>query len=186
LDQLPADLAERLQAARIANRDRAHIDETLLMPAWQRYAGTLYQVAHSALEKAVEDGRHLLILSGGYGIVTAREPIGMYEARFRATQWPKGLIEAALSAYAIRHRVQHVRAIVSATTGYCSIMRKVRWADVGISDAVLIAPNAGLGAMVKAPRAEGEALSALLNGNLDTDFVSSDGLGLSVSLFHRS
>jgi hypothetical protein len=45
LDALPADLANRLVAARRAVAAAAGLDETTLMPAWRRFAGTLYQSA---------------------------------------------------------------------------------------------------------------------------------------------
>ena len=84
LDELPSHLAKRLADARIGNVDCARIDETTMVPAWQRYGGTLYQVSGPTLGKMVDDGRHVLILSGGYGVVLASEPIGIYDARFRA------------------------------------------------------------------------------------------------------
>ena len=80
LDELPPDLAETLQSARRANAPQATLDETTLLPAWQRYSGTLYQIAAPVLVQALTSGAHILILSGGYGAVLADEPIGWYEA----------------------------------------------------------------------------------------------------------
>jgi cytoplasmic iron level regulating protein YaaA (DUF328/UPF0246 family) len=64
-------LAEKIHA-------RAHIDETSLIPAWQRYTGSLYQASRDAMETARERGVHMIIVSGGYGLVLAAEPIGYY------------------------------------------------------------------------------------------------------------
>ena len=176
LDELPSNLAQRLAHARNAVADRARIDETTMVPAWQRYGGTLYQVAGPILGKMVDDGRHVLILSGGYGIVLASEPIGDYDARFQPSWWPRGVIQEALSAYALRHRLKHVRAIVSATTAYRRIVERTDWQAAGVEDAVLITPEAVGGAMRKAPRAQGEILVRLAEGSLPDGWSSSDGL----------
>lgn len=78
LDQLPSDLSEQLADARRAIANNAQIDESTLAPAWRRYSGTLYHAAAPVLGNAIQRGQlpHLLILSGGYGIVHARDPIG--------------------------------------------------------------------------------------------------------------
>ena len=41
-NRIPASLAERLDRARTANRQRAGVDERTLAPAWQRYSGRFY------------------------------------------------------------------------------------------------------------------------------------------------
>jgi len=43
---------------------------------------------------------------------------------------------------------------------------------------MLLSPEEVPGAMVKSPRAQGEALSRLLRGEIDPSWVSSDGLHL--------
>src|SRR5262249_36750380 len=91
LDDLPPLLSRRLAEARTEIRDRAHVDETSLIPAWQRYTGTLYQAGRDAIKKAVEAGIHMIIVSGGYGLVLAAEPIGYYEAVFKNSWWPDNL-----------------------------------------------------------------------------------------------
>lgn len=177
LDEFPSHLAERLANARSSNADYAQIDEASIVPAWQRYRGTLYEVAGPTLGKMVDGGRHVLILSGGYGVVLANEPIGNYDARFKASLWPRGVIEDALSAYALRHRLKHVRAIVSATTAYRKIVERTDWQAAGVEDAILITPQTAGGAMRKAPRAQGEILVRLSEGCLPKGRSSSDGLG---------
>lgn len=108
---------------------------------------------------------------------TPSEPIGNYDARFQASWWPPGVIESALSAYTLRHRLEHVRAIVSATTTYRRIVERTDWQAAGVEDAVLITPEAAGGAMRKAPRGQGEILVRLAEGGLPEGWSSSDGLG---------
>ncbi|MBK8961047.1 MAG: MarR family transcriptional regulator [Proteobacteria bacterium] len=92
-DSLPATLTQRLQDARATVLAKAELDENHLMPAWQRYAGTFYAAANKALVDAVAIGLHVLILSGGYGLVTAGEAIGNYamrlNRRLRPAEWCK-------------------------------------------------------------------------------------------------
>ncbi len=90
LDQLPSDLSEQLADARRAIANNAQIDESTLAPAWRRYSGTLYHAAAPVLGNAIQRGQlpHLLILSGGYGIVHARDPIGTYNATLVLAHWP--------------------------------------------------------------------------------------------------
>ncbi len=57
----------------------AAVDESLLLPAWQRYDGTFYQAAGDGVRLAIADGVTVLVISGGYGLVIGQEPIGFYE-----------------------------------------------------------------------------------------------------------
>lgn len=180
-DDLPSSLAQRLQEARRPVLVGAGVDEHQPVPAWQRYGGMFYTCAGSALAKAVNGGFHILIVSGGYGVVKACEPIGNYSTRLHLAAWPRGLLEEVMVAYAARHGLKSVRAFVSNSTDYSRVVRRARWRDVGIEDAMILAPEAARGAMVKAPRAQGEALAAFLSGRLTDDWRSSDGLRLDVS-----
>ena len=177
---LPATLGRRLEEARGAILDRGGLDESALLPAWQRYDGLLYRSAEQPLANAIASGLHVLIISGGYGIVRACEPIGTYSMRLKLAHWPKGLLQEVLAAYAARHGLQTVRAFVSRSTDYYRVVRQTSWRAAGVKDALAIAPEATRGAMVKAPRAQGEALGAFLAGRLDERWRSSDGLGLDV------
>lgn len=182
LDILPSELAKRLIEARCAAAQWAGIDERTCVPAWQRYDGTLYRAARGALTKAVAHGDacHLAIVSGGYGVVLAQESIGLYEAVFRKARWPDGLLEEVLVAYARAHGLRSVRAFVSMTTEYVKLVKGVDWRLAGIDEAWLLTPEAGPGAMVKSPRAQGEALAAFVRGDLNEGWRSSDGLRLDV------
>ena len=121
------------------------------------------------------------IISGGYGIIKACEPIGTYSTRLRLADWSRGLLEEVLVTYATRHRLKSVRAFVSQTTDYCRLVTRVRWEGANITDATIVAPEATRGAMVKAPRAQGEAITAFLAGELNDNWRSSDGLRLQSS-----
>ena len=179
LDQLSPELALELSVARDEVRERAAVDESTKIPAWERYDGTLYQAAAPVLGGAVQADIPVAILSGGYGVVLATEPIGDYEAVFKSSWWPRGLLERVLAEYAQAIGARTVRAFLSSSTGYSSVVRRVRW-RTGIHEATLHCPQVrGGGAMVKAPRAQGEALAAVLSGQLIDGWLSSDGVGLS-------
>ena len=142
LKMLPPALSQRLRHARDAMRLPARVDETTLLPAWRRYSGTLYQTAARALADA-EDRLNVLIVSGGYGLVLADEPIGYYDALFRLSSWPRGLLQEILIEYAQSRKLRNVRAITSSTGDYRKLLAHVRWAAAGIDDALLLAPMLG-------------------------------------------
>ena len=121
---------------------------------------------------------HVIIISGGYGAVLAREPIGCYKARLNPSWWPNRLIERALIAYAQRHGIASVRAFVFATGPYVTILKRVR--DGGVNDALVLTPEAEPGGMRRSPATQGEALLALRDGTLSPAWRSSYGLGLAV------
>lgn len=178
LDEVPRDLADEMRRARESVRHRAHIDERTRVAAWRRYDGTLYKAAARALELCARRGTRAVIVSGGYGLLTVGEPIGNYEASFRPDWWPNRLLERVLVAYARRHGIRQVRAFASASTRYRRVVERTDWRAAGAGDAVLLIPNvpASTGAMVKTPRAQGEAVVALLEGRLDANWASSDGV----------
>lgn len=179
LNDLPPDLKRKLREARHSIASRAQLDERKLVPAWQRYHGSLYQAARDELGKYLNGGNgHIMVVSGGYGLVLAGEPVGIYNAMFKKSWWPRGLLEEVLLDYAKKHHVKHVRAFASMTTEYGKLIKGVRWGAAGIEDAWLLAPEPALGAMVKSPRAQGQALAAMLRGELTNRWTSSDGLCL--------
>jgi hypothetical protein len=156
------------------------LNETTLLPAWRRYVGALYEAAGSALREAVESDRapHLLILSGGYGVVRADERIGDYNAKLVLSRWPRGLLQSAIADYARCRRLRRARLFAGGSTDYARVFRGVSWASFGVLDAVLYTPAPTTGALVKAPRALGEALAELLTARLSPNWSSSDGLQL--------
>lgn len=105
---LSLELGHELVAARQLVAARASLDESAPAPAWLRYDGSLYRAGRSALQGLLGAGAHVVILSGGYGAVLAREPIGMYEALLKPSWWPQRLLQRVLVAYAVRHGVSSV------------------------------------------------------------------------------
>lgn len=176
-DHLPVPLEKQLDRARAVNRQRACVDERILVPAWQRYSGRFYQAARSATAEAVRRRLHLLILSGGYGVLLARERIGHYEAVLKTSWWPERVLECVLVAYARRHRLKRVRAFVSRTTKYRKVVAQTDWKAAGVEDAVLLMPAGG--SRYSVPITQGEAFAALIGRTtLDQKWRSSVGLQL--------
>jgi hypothetical protein len=154
-----------LQQARARLTGAARVDEVQLMPAWQRYTGSFYQSAGSALAEAASAGAHVTILSGGYGVVHADEAIGWYDRQLNPAEWPAGVLEDALISEAARVGAQDVVALSSRTTGYARIIRRTPWRRAGIRRAVLVTViSSGGGAMVKVPRDLGIAFRAFWSG----------------------
>lgn len=123
----PAPAAEGLAAARrgVLNHPDSHTDESLVMPAWQRYDGYLYRAARPSLSDPAATDR-LLILSGGYGVLEGRDLIGDYNRMMRSRDWPRGLLEQLLADRAAQSRLDVV-AFAGATTDYAKVLRRARW-----------------------------------------------------------
>jgi len=177
VDLLPDSLAEGLVAARKRLARPAGVDESLVLPAWQRYMGTLYRSAgtlHVAHRKA-------LIISGAYGLLLADEPIGTYDRRFCLADWPGGLLEGCLPA-AVRHmEADQVIAFCARTTAYGKLLRSVDWRRHGVAASTVCPQTDGRGgAQVLVPRALGEAVFAYLHAELTSEWHSSDGIPLAV------
>lgn len=170
--------AAALANARAALRKKVLVDEKTLMPAYLRYSGQLYKHGSTSIGGAVAAGQRVSIVSGGYGLLLADEPIGMYEKRFALSDWPGGLLEGCILDYARHEGVRSVIAVMSSTTDYAKLIRRVNWRKAGL-EATLVSPVAhGGGAMVKVPRAQGQIVAALINTGLDQAWRSSDSLSL--------
>jgi hypothetical protein len=157
---------------------KAKVDQTTLMPAYRRYTGQLYKHGSAAIEAALAEERRVLIVSGGYGLILANEPIGWYEKRFALSDWPCGLLEGCILDYVRHEGITSVNAFMSRTTDYAELIRRIRWTEAGLA-ATLVSPVAhGGGAMAKVPRAQGQAIAALINKGLDPTWQSSDRLSL--------
>lgn len=180
LSSLEPARAAALANARAALREKARVDEKTLMPAYLRYAGQLYEHASTSIGGAVAAGQRVLIVSGGYGVLIADEPIGMYEKRFALSDWPRGLLEGCILNYARYAGIRSVVAVMSSTTDYAKLIRRVNWRRAGL-EATLVSPVAhGGGAMVKVPRAQGQVVAALISTGLDQAWRSSDSLSLAI------
>lgn len=178
LSALDPARAAALANARATLREKALVDEKTLMPAYLRYSGQLYEHGSTSIGRAVAAGQRVLIVSGGYGLLLADEPIGMYEKRFALFDWPGGLLEGCILDYARHEGIRSVIAVMSSTTDYAKLIRRVNWRRAGL-EATLVSPVAhGGGAMVKVPRAQGQAVAALIKTGLDQAWRSSDSLSL--------
>jgi hypothetical protein len=119
-NDLKPDTARQLLDARERLRERARVDESTLLPAWIRYTGSLYESARESLASAVDRGEHILILSGGYGVVKVDEPIGWYEAVLNLAWWPRGLLERCILEYAQHHQLKDVVCFAGSKTPYAT------------------------------------------------------------------
>jgi hypothetical protein len=177
LQDLPPDLATKLSASRKAVAPLAKLDEARLMPAWRRYTGRLNKAARGGLGSALASGRlpHLLILSGGYGVVRATDPIGWYERELHLNDWkPSGMLGEVMCAYARRHGLSRVRAFAGSSTRYAKALQGVH--RHGLTDVILYSPKGGSSGTT--PIALGEALASMLSGSLGESWRSSHGLAL--------
>lgn len=123
----PAPAPADLVAARrdVLEHPDSHTDDSLVMPAWQRYDGYLYRAARPALSDPAATDR-LLILSGGYGVLEGRDPIGNYNRMMRSSDWPRGLLEQLVADRAAQSRLDVV-AFAGSTTDYAKLLRRARW-----------------------------------------------------------
>jgi hypothetical protein len=154
----PQDLRDaRIRILATARADTGHV-----LPAWRRYTGTFYQSARPALADAVAAG-HVVIISGGYGIARADEPIGWYDKVLHLADWPSGLLESALIGEARRCGAQTVVAFASTTTDYTKLLRRTRWQQAGIDARLVTITGVTSGAMSEVPRRLGQAFSAFWN-----------------------
>ncbi len=170
--------AAALASARAALSEKARVDEKTLMPAYRRYSGHLYEHGSMSIGQAAAAGQRILIVSGGYGLLLADELIGMYNKRFVLSDWPSGLLQGCILDYARHEGIRSVIAVMSSTTDYAKLIRRTNWSGAGL-EATLVLPIArGGGAMGKVPRAQGQAVAALINTGLDQAWRSSDSLSL--------
>jgi hypothetical protein len=123
----------------------------------------------------VADGHHVLIISGAYGVVLANEGIGWYDKRLRLLDWPQGLLESCILDYARRQRVASILALVARTGPYVTLMHRIR-AVSGPVEVRILSPivGAGEGAQGKVPRAQGQAVSAILGGDWDESWFTAE------------
>ena len=186
LDLLPRHLADDLRQARHDIAEQAHLNDARLLPAWRRYGGYLYRAAGSTLDQLAAARRPLLIISGGYGIVLGEEMIGDYDRRFQLRDWPRGLLDACIAQVAHAFGVERALAFCSRTSDYAKLVRRVDWRSCGV-EAELVAPiSRGGGAMVRVPRASGEAIAAFVANELHDLWRSSDDLSLEIEVLSRA
>lgn len=153
---------QELSDARARVLANAKADSTRVLPAWRRYTGTFYQHAQPALTDAVARA-HVVIISGGYGIVRGDEPISWYDKVLQLADWPSGLLESALINEAQRCGARTVVAFASASTDYARLLRRTPWRQAGIDARLVTITGITAGAMSEVPRQLGQAFSAFWN-----------------------
>ena len=174
---LPTDLAGELRAARQRIAVAAHLDDSRLEPAWRRYTGFFYAEAGEGLAEAVAATPHILILSGGYGVLTARERIGYYDRIFKPGDWPDRLVQRILEHYVQASDLSRVAAFAGASTPYAQALRRVRW-PASVEMATLIAADFhGGGAQRAVPEANGGAFTAYVDGRFTPGWRTSADVG---------
>jgi hypothetical protein len=179
LDLLGSELSARLREARRRLAGHARLDESALFPAYERYTGTLYQSAGPHLANAVRAGRPVIIVSGGYGLVLAEEPIGIYDRAFSLSDWPRGLLEDCLVRAAEALGVTDVIGFCARSTGYADLLRSVRWKRQEVHG-WLASPELGArgGGQVLVPRACGQAAAAFNDGAFCDGWTSTDSVAV--------
>jgi hypothetical protein len=74
--------------------------------------------------------------------VRAIDPIGIYNLAMDESRWPRGLLQEIIETYARMHKFRRTLALVSEINGICANSAEVAWRGVGISEALLITPEA--------------------------------------------
>jgi hypothetical protein len=173
-DDLPGKLRAELLAARERVAHVAKLDDSRLLPAWRRYTGECYQT--KAVEKAVALGAHVLVISGGYGIVLATEAIGWYCRTLQLGSWRGRLLERCIESYAKRQKLQVAIAFLARTSNYVKVV--CRWAGAGVDSAYLVIPDSAAQRYVT--KGYGEALAAYLDGTLTVGWSSEAGVRMRI------
>ena len=129
------------------------------------YNGFQYQV--SGFKKKVRhainhQGLHCLILSGGFGLVAAGEPILNYNVSMpQSTKYWKKVLPLVLAAYVKHHHIK--RVFIASSSSYLGALKDPVWrtsAKVWLCEPH-VAPGEG-GALIKVPRLTGTAIIDLL------------------------
>jgi hypothetical protein len=146
------------------SRPDSNTDESLVLPAWQRYTGRLY-VAGRAVIPDLATSHRLVIISGGYGVLDGQDLIGHYDRNMKSRDWPPGLLERILADRAAQSGVDVV-AFLGASTDYAKVLQRTRWRlPKGVAaHLVTITGARGSGAI---SNSLGQALRAFVAGHDD-------------------
>ncbi|MEV7548610.1 hypothetical protein AB0N89_03190 [Amycolatopsis sp. NPDC089917] len=150
---------EPLLRARAGVLAKSKVDGGGVRPAWLRYSGHFYRNVGGALGEAAGSGR-LLILSGGYGILRADEPIPYYDRKLKLSDWPPGVLEATVIEEARRIGATKVVTFVSASADYAKLARRIPWSSTEIEGVLATIDFHGGGAQVEVPRRLAQAFGA--------------------------
>lgn len=151
-------------------RDEIWFDRrTRLSPGLALYTGNQYKVPNfrERILDAILAGTHCLILSGGYGLIRAEEPIHLYAAEITQTRkyWAD-VIPEVLSEYIQRNDIR--RVFIGCSSSYSAILKKKGWAGKAVVYWCIPKLRRGEGgAMVKVPKLTGEAIVNLIDDRFD-------------------
>jgi hypothetical protein len=139
------------------------------LPALQYYTGLMFRTPRlrQLVAERVSQGLHCLIVSGGYGLLRAEEPIHWYEAQIQKTKsvW-KYRIPLVLANYVERNEIE--RAIGAFSKDYAEVL------PLSLPNSSWYVPSLGQsGSIRKVPMALGSFL---------LDLLSSDSLSLPMKL----
>jgi hypothetical protein len=147
---------------RVLDMRDSRTDESLVLPAWQRYDGNLYRAAGRAVLADLAASGRLVILSGGYGVLDGRDLIGYYNRLMKSRDWPSGLLEQTVALRAEEAGLDVV-AFAGATTVYAKVLRRAPWRLAAGQTARLVMIRGGRGVSAIS-RSLGLALSAFVAG----------------------
>lgn len=103
----------------------------------------------------------MIILSGGYGLLHAKEPIGNYNKIMRLADWPAGLLEGLLVAEARHRNVSTAVAFAATSSDYAKLVRRTPWRSNGVSAFLVTIAGVSGGASGEVPRRLGRAFTCL-------------------------
>jgi hypothetical protein len=149
------------------------------MPAIDRYTGEFYKKAQAPLGRALDGMQPVVILSGGYGAgpPTQAESRGVPPDRFAREHG--AVVARSVAEYAQSQGLSMMVAVLAETTDYAKELQRMEWSPLGIAAYHLWPDMEGDGGGMRAvPRASGEAVAALLDGDLTPRWRSRSGLRL--------
>jgi len=130
------------------------------------YPQAAYRHARPALGEAAAAG-NVVIISGGYGLADACEPIGWYDKVLRVADWPPGLLESALTARACKASMDLVVGFAATSSSYAYLLRRTRWRHAGLQACLVTITGVTGGAMAEVPRRLPQAFAAFWNQQHD-------------------
>jgi hypothetical protein len=139
------------------------------MPGLTLYSGNQYLVPHfkDRVIDAIGSGVHCLIISGGYGLIRAEEPIHKYGAEITQTRkyW-KDVISEVLADYIRRNEIG--RVFIGSSSSYVGILKRKGWSgNAQVYWCIPKLPKGEGGAQVKVPRLTGDRVVELIDSRFE-------------------
>ncbi|HEV2496004.1 MAG TPA: hypothetical protein VG204_23485 [Terriglobia bacterium] len=124
-DFIGMESATLLRQSRDEAFQRRHFDRLALPTLSGFVSGTMYLVEglRDEIKHAIERGMHVLVESGGYGLIRAEEPIHKYGAQMNRTApvWRR-VLPAVLDDYVRRNQIDE--AFIAGSKQYASLLRR--------------------------------------------------------------